>query len=129
MQRGPQLVGIARATLVFEPAPSDDERVEVWVRRGQVCREVVAAHSSDTDTEARRRSSLAAEILIHPTRMFGSRLIGATDTLSSTYDTLDAFSRPQRAVLHGGLNMCWTQATLSGRRRRATATPRHEFRR
>ena len=89
--------------LAFEPAPSDDERVEVWVRRGQVCREVVAAHSSDTDTEARRRSSLAAEILIHPTRMFGSRLIGATDTLSSTYDTLCPFSRPQRAVLHGGL--------------------------
>lgn len=66
--------------------------------------EAVAANSpaavaaAPTPTKSALAPALTSGVVVHPKNV-ARRLLGATDTLSSTYDTLCPFSRPQRAAL------------------------------
>ena len=53
--------------------------------------------------------AVADSVVLHPSSLFTSRLLGATNTLSSTFDTVSPFSSPQRALIcqkNGLLYVC-----------------------
>ena len=65
--------------------------------------------------------------IVHPRHIFG-RLLGATDTLSATFDTLCPFSRPQRAALaRNGLVYVSDQGNNRVQALTPTGSLRYEF--